>query len=255
MKLNRLLPIALFAILTLEGCKTFPEEGGTLALICGCPTEAQVAANYQEEYFFEEEKPKGLGSLELGELENMGTADYMDRMYDGMRRDFEDEGAKFEEIANGLKALGISLVKDKNEYGETRAIEVKIDGDMSFATGSARLTKKAQEMAGHIAEAMLAYPETEATVGGHTDSVGSKQVNRRLSLRRATAVKDFMVTNNKVPAKRILWVKGFADDQKLVQTMGPEPLNRRVEIKLTPAYVPESDLEKEKERKEGAAQE
>ena len=201
----------------------------------------------------EESDEKGLGNLEEGELERLGTGNYMDKMYNGMKRDFEESGAKFEEIENGLKALGISLEKKKNEYGETKAIKVKIDGDMSFATGSARLTQKAKEMVDHISEAMMAYPETKATIGGHTDSVGPKAYNLRLSQRRANSVKENLVKAHNVPEVRILWVKGFGDEQKLVNTMAAEPLNRRVEIELTPAYVPEVDQKKQQEREKAKA--
>jgi outer membrane protein OmpA-like peptidoglycan-associated protein len=72
------------------------------------------------------------------------------------------------------------------------------------------------------------------TVGGHTDSTGFKQLNVVLSKERAQSTADLLVQLGKIDRKRIVEVKGFADDQKIVDTMLAEVRNRRVEIRMAP---------------------
>merc|ERR1711988_1165453 len=119
-------------------------------------------------------------------------------------------------------------VKDE-ETGYTKEIVASIDGDLSFDTGSAKLTQKALQLIDQVAQGLVDNPNTQAKVHGHTDSVGAYRSNKILSLRRAEAVKNAMIQRKGIAPERIIEVQGFADDRKLVDTMGPEAKNRRVE--------------------------
>lgn len=67
---------------------------------------------------------------------------------------------------------------------------------------------------------------------GHTDSVGSEQYNQRLSVRRAQAVKDYLVRNG-IDASRIR-VEGFGESQPVASNATAEgrAQNRRVELRV-----------------------
>jgi len=71
-------------------------------------------------------------------------------------------------------------------------------------------------------------------VAGHTDARGSAPYNKQLSLRRAEAVKRFLISHG-LDARRLDTV-GYGSDQLLEPDRPEDPSNRRVEIRdLGPA--------------------
>jgi outer membrane protein OmpA-like peptidoglycan-associated protein len=66
-------------------------------------------------------------------------------------------------------------------------------------------------------------------VAGHTDAKGSPAYNKQLSLRRAEAVKRFLVARG-VAAARLDTV-GFGSEKLLAPEQPEDPRNRRVEIR------------------------
>ena len=74
-------------------------------------------------------------------------------------------------------------------------------------------------------------------VEGHTDSQGSDAVNQPLSLNRASAVRDYLVSRG-VPQEKISAV-GLGASRPLVDNNTAENRanNRRVEIVIQPAQV------------------
>jgi OOP family OmpA-OmpF porin len=72
----------------------------------------------------------------------------------------------------------------------------------------------------------------DINVVGHTDSVGTEEYNQQLSLRRATAVQDFMVSEGVDPG--IIDVKGMGEAEPVASNATAEGRaeNRRVEISV-----------------------
>ena len=70
------------------------------------------------------------------------------------------------------------------------------------------------------------------SVEGHTDSVGSDQYNLKLSLRRAAAVKDFLVKEGVAESR--LSTRGLGESQPVASndTADGRAQNRRVELKV-----------------------
>jgi OOP family OmpA-OmpF porin len=68
---------------------------------------------------------------------------------------------------------------------------------------------------------------------GHTDAVGSDQYNERLSVRRATAVKDYLVRGG-ISASRIE-IRGLGESQPVAsnETADGRAQNRRVELRVS----------------------
>ena len=72
-------------------------------------------------------------------------------------------------------------------------------------------------------------------IEGHTDSFGSEDYNKALSLRRAEAVKTWLQQNMGIDAGRIS-TAGFGKSRLLVPSSGTveqQQLNRRVEIVIS----------------------
>jgi outer membrane protein OmpA-like peptidoglycan-associated protein len=225
--------ILISAILT--SCKTAESQVGKegdrdiVSVIMGCPP----AKNMDPAVLEQRRRARILGGLPLGTLEKIGTGDYLDKVYVGIKNDFEDSGMKFDQVGDGLQGQGISLSKIRDSKGKTKEILVNIDGDLSFPSGSSQLTPAAKKLVGNIADAMNAYPETAVSVEGHTDTPGTFQGNLRLSRGRAMSVKTELKTKHNMAEPRFLVVDGYADQRKIVQTTASNAQNRRTEIKLT----------------------
>ncbi len=72
-----------------------------------------------------------------------------------------------------------------------------------FPTGGYALDAKDQAQVRDVAGMMQSNPDFVGTILGKTDSVGSAQFNERLSQRRANAVFEALVYDNKVSENRI----------------------------------------------------
>jgi hypothetical protein len=107
---------------------------------------------------------------------------------------------------------------------------------VTFATGQATLSAEAQ---GTIQQASAAYRSrsgARVAAVGHTDTVGAADFNRALSMRRAEAVRDALVSSG-VPATAIS-VAGTGEGRLPVQTGDnvSEQRNRSVEIVVGGRY-------------------
>jgi len=101
--------------------------------------------------------------------------------------------------------------------------------DIKFAVGKADLDLKFEPSLAKVADFMKSFPETTVLIEGHTDSVGSAEFNRKLSQRRAEAVRRVLVRRYGVPAKRVT-AKGFGAEKPILDNAAPEgrAANRRV---------------------------
>jgi outer membrane protein OmpA-like peptidoglycan-associated protein len=72
-----------------------------------------------------------------------------------------------------------------------------------FSIGSYALTAENQNHIRAVAGMMLSTPTSVATIIGKTDTIGSADFNERLSHRRAAAVFEALVYDDKVPANRV----------------------------------------------------
>ena len=76
-------------------------------------------------------------------------------------------------------------------------------------------------------------PKMKCWIEGHTDLIGTDEANAKLSLKRAEAVKHWLVHSMKIPEDR-LFVRGLGESQPVVQSgdQDAQAINRRVEIKM-----------------------
>ena len=102
-----------------------------------------------------------------------------------------------------------------------------------FPFDSAELTQKNRELLSRIAGILLVSKGYGLSIFGYTDDLGSPEYNQKLSLRRATAVRDYLVQAGLNPA--IINVKGYGKTSPIVPDTSAEnrAKNRRVEIALT----------------------
>lgn len=117
--------------------------------------------------------------------------------------------------------------KPKMEYTtHTISAEVLFDFDKSIVKEQGKVELQA------LAKSILAQGTSvgDIDVVGHTDSVGTEQYNQALSVRRAVAVKDYLVSQG-VPAG-LIDVIGMGESKPVAtnDTAAGRALNRRVDI-------------------------
>lgn len=134
--------------------------------------------------------------------------------------------------ADGLEAVG--LVRS-----DARGTIVSLTDPGLFAIGSADVAASSRDRVRTLASALSRVPEGRFLIEGHTDSTGSSDLNRRLSLARAQAVRDLLVANG-VDAARID-VDGRGEQDPIADNSTPEGRanNRRVDVVIQP-YEPTS---------------
>lgn len=102
-----------------------------------------------------------------------------------------------------------------------------------FNSGRASLQSQVPERLDGIVTIMQEFSKATFMIEGHTDSTGSNSLNDKLSAKRASAVKDYLVKNG-IDASR-LESKGYGESNPIDtnKTRAGRKNNRRVEIKIT----------------------
>ena len=111
--------------------------------------------------------------------------------------------------------------------------ELLILTGINFAFDSAKLDKASETIIDRAVQNLKRNPKMSVLIEGHTDSIGAEDYNMGLSIRRAQAVKDFIVSQG--IAKERLSIKGFGESQPLEsnETEAGRAQNRRVEFVVT----------------------
>jgi OmpA-OmpF porin, OOP family len=104
-----------------------------------------------------------------------------------------------------------------------------------FALGSDRLTPGSKPPLSDIAALLIAHPQWQMTIEGHTDNAGKPDKNMVLSQKRANAVKAFLMEKG-VTADQLVAI-GYGNDRPIADNNTPagRSANRRVELKLSVA--------------------
>ena len=103
-----------------------------------------------------------------------------------------------------------------------------------FATGKAVITADSHDILRQIADLLAKYPTLRIRIEGHTDSKGSARYNKRLSLKRANAVLDYILDYRKDLVRDRFEVAGIGPEEPVApnDTEFGRQKNRRVEFKV-----------------------
>jgi OOP family OmpA-OmpF porin len=111
--------------------------------------------------------------------------------------------------------------------------ELLIITGINFAFDSSELDKASQVLLERAVDNLKRNPQMKVLIEGHTDSVGDEGYNMGLSLKRAKAVEDYIVTQG--IAEERMDIKGLGETDPLASNDTPEgrAQNRRVEFVVT----------------------
>ena len=137
-------------------------------------------------------------------------------------------------LAGAMKDLAtIAAIKE-----EARGLVITLSGSILFASNKYALLNTAMTKLDQVAEALKAQDsDRRMIVEGHTDSQGSDKINQPLSLNRADAVRDYLVSRG-VDSNRISAI-GMGSSRPLLDNKNAENRanNRRVEIIIQPTHL------------------
>ena len=128
-----------------------------------------------------------------------------------------------------------ALPQDDPLTAALTAGEHAILSDLQFPSGQSTLAPGDYPSLARLADWLAANPQMRLELVGHTDASGNAQANTALSLARAEATRDALVTLHGIDPARIL-TRGAGPSEPIASNDTPEgrAQNRRVEVIATP---------------------
>ena len=166
---------------------------------------------------------------------------------DGEMANFTDELIK--KGNNGLvdqgKLDGVESLDQLLNLPENLLLSKKtlLPSDLLFEFNRADLRENAKVGLMKLALLIDKNPSLYCWIEGHTDLIGSDEMNFKLSERRAEAVKTYLVKSMRMDPKRI-FTRGFGKNQPLIieGDANAQASNRRVEIRMRQAPPPKGEI-------------
>ena len=109
-------------------------------------------------------------------------------------------------------------------------LKLEIPSDISFDVGRADIKPNFRSVLDTFADGLKRNPAARVTIIGHTDSTGSDAVNNPLSINRAAAVRDYLVTRGVAIQRIAIDGRGSREPVASNNTAEGRARNRRVEI-------------------------
>jgi len=213
--------LVVFLVAGLSGCATNTthektKQGAGLGALVGAVSGAIIG--YQADHSGGALRGALIGGAAGGAL-GAGAGAYLDKQ----QTEFEQE------LAAERSQNQIEIERQQDEI-----LKLTLSSEVSFDFNSARIKVSFQSALDKIADIMNRYPRTQIMVAGHTDSVGSEQYNLELSLRRANAVADYLISRGVMRSR--IGTEGRGELEPIADNGSPSgrAKNRRVEIFVVP---------------------
>ncbi len=123
---------------------------------------------------------------------------------------------------------------DLSVEGRAGKLYVSLSSNLLFPSGSTRIDREGQRALRELAEALKASPDIDIMVEGHTDADGNALSNWNLSVDRAVAVTNLLVSNGVDPTRITASGRGEYQPKASNNTAAGKAQNRRTEIVLSP---------------------
>ena len=139
-------------------------------------------------------------------------------------------GKKMDQKAEELAKLEGASVETITDANGLEAIKVTFESGILFPFNGVNLSDQSKTTLAQFANEMKDLPETNITIWGHTDNIGTAQVNERISQQRADAVKTFLNQNGIATTRMDAVGQSFNMPVADNATDEGRAQNRRVEI-------------------------
>ncbi len=139
-------------------------------------------------------------------------------------------GNKMDKKAEELAALQNAQVETITDVNGLKAIKVTFDSGILFDFNKSNLQAAAKQQLDKFAAEMADMPDTDITILGHTDNVGTAEANQKVSDKRANAVSSYLQGKGISKDRIIAEGHSFNDPVADNSTAEGRAQNRRVEI-------------------------
>ncbi len=112
----------------------------------------------------------------------------------------QDSLASLKNLVRSLKSQPVAAKTPESPVLDAAALPAT---SVYFAVGSVALSPDGLKKAAKVAALLKKYPETQLQLTGMADATGNAAANRKLSLRRAQALKNVLVSRHKLSPERI----------------------------------------------------
>lgn len=128
------------------------------------------------------------------------------------------------------------LAKIEGAKTERVGDEIKVtwDNAILFDFDSAMLKSASQDNIKKMGEVFVKYPDTDIIIAGHTDNTGTDEYNQKLSDRRASSVRSYLVDMGVSPSRLQSFGYGELRPTASNADEAGRSLNRRVEVEIKP---------------------
>lgn len=150
----------------------------------------------------------------VGGLSGAAVGNYMDKQEAKLRKQ--------------LEGTGVSVTRNGDD------VILNMPGNITFDTGKSDLKANFNEVLDSVVLVLNEFDKTLIEIAGHTDSVGSRESNQRLSYYRAVSVGNYLMDKG-IDFDRVMTV-GRGEDRPIAdnKTAAGRQMNRRVELTLIP---------------------
>jgi chemotaxis protein MotB len=185
----------------------------------------------------------GCSNKELIQQKDTQSAELQSEL-DQLQGDLEAERARTGQLQSDLdNALSDMRSKEQVWMEEKNGLtQVTIDGEVTFSSGSTRLTTEGKEILNRIFDVVEQYPDRSIMIEGHTDNVpiaerfqSRYRSNWELSSARAHTVLHYVQKKYNIDSNRIGAV-GYGEFRPIAtnDTKDGQAMNRRVVITIAP---------------------
>jgi outer membrane protein OmpA-like peptidoglycan-associated protein len=139
-------------------------------------------------------------------------------------KNMQDKKAAMEKATAGT---GVAVTQTPDNQ-----LKLNIPSDISFDTGRADIKPTLRPILDQFAAGLKDQPNTEIRIIGHTDNVGSDNLNDPLSVQRASSARNYLADRGISPSRIVIDGRGEHEPIADNSTEAGRAKNRRVEIYL-----------------------
>ncbi len=207
--------IALCAMMILPGCGTMTKTGS--GSLIGGGAGAAVGAGLGA-LIGKDGKGAAIGAA-IGTAVGAGTGALI--------------GKKMDKKAAELAALENAQVETVEDANGLEAIKVTFDSGILFDFNKSTLSAASKKDLKDFADKMADLPDTDITILGHTDNIGTAAANEKVSQNRADAVAKYLKSVGIAGTRMTAEGRSFNEPVADNSTEAGRAQNRRVEIYIT----------------------